>query len=230
MPALAVEQSADPALAAPSPDPEMVLATALVRAGTIDQDALRRALRVQKKLNPPQHLVPILSSLSYVTEDQVLDVVREAKPRIHLGALLVEIGRLSEHDLRTALSLQEHGLEEGKFGDILVRRHFISERDLVRVVAAQLGVPYVDLEVAEVSMALIVRVPLKLCGAWNFFPLREDDKRMVVAFADPLNQNAVKAARALVGDTLIVAMRRAAPSSTQLAGCVAFTSQPVRAK
>ena len=128
----------------------MRLAAALIRAGVVDQATLRRAVRVQQKLNPPRSLFCVLESLGKVTEEQVLEVVRTATLKLHLGELLVELGRISEQDLRTALSLQEHGLEDGKLGDVLVRRHFINERDLGRVVAAQIGVPFIEIDVASV--------------------------------------------------------------------------------
>ena len=105
MSASIAEAAARPKSQASGLSPEMVLAAALVQAGAIDQEKLRRALRVQKKLSPPKRLVPVLENLGYTTEEKVLEVIREAKPRIHLGNLLVELGRLSEHDLRTALSL-----------------------------------------------------------------------------------------------------------------------------
>jgi len=54
------EVVAAPERQAPGLSPEMVLATALVQAGALDKEKLRRTLRVQKKLNPPKRLVPVL--------------------------------------------------------------------------------------------------------------------------------------------------------------------------
>jgi len=148
----------------------------------------------------------------------VLEVVRETKPRIHLGNLLVELGRLSEHDLRTALSLQKHKLEEGKLGDILVRRHFINECDLVRVVAAQIGVPFIDLSAGTLATELFERLPLKICETWSFIPVREEDDQLIVAFADPLNERAVCAARGLAGDSMLVTMASGSSIASAIAG------------
>ena len=208
----------DSAGAAATSSPAMRLAAALIRAGLVDQAALRRAVRVQQKLNPPRPLFSVLENLGKVTEDEVLEVVRTAKPKLHLGELLVELGRLSEQDLKTALSLQEHGLENGKLGDVLVRRHFINERDLGRVVAAQMGVAFTDIDVADVTMKLFERVPLKVCEAWSFFPLREENERLVMAFSDPRNEEALRAARGLAGEDIIVTMASRSSIASAISG------------
>ena len=182
----------------------MRLATALIRAGVVDQATLRRAVKVQKKLDPPKPLITILESLGKISEDQVLDVVRASRLDLRLGELLVELGRVSQRDLHTAVSLQQHGFELGKLGDVLVRRHFISERDLARVIAAQIGVRFTDIDVSQIAMTLIEKVPIKLCEAWSFFPVGEDGERLVMAFADPLDEDALQAARGIAGHEVFV--------------------------
>ena len=99
-----------------------------------------------------------------------------------------------------------------------MRRHFINERDLTRVVAAQIGVPFVDIAVGGLSMELFERIPLKVCESWSFVPVGEENEHLAIAFADPLNENAVRTARGLVGDSILVTMSTSSSIANAIAG------------
>ena len=71
------------------------------------------------------------------------------KPRLQLGALLVEKGLITEAQLSEALV--ERRLNGGFLGETLVRLGFVFEDELARTLAEQAGVPFVNLEANPVD-------------------------------------------------------------------------------
>ena len=76
---------------------------------------------------------------SPLTEPTLATAPAETRPR--LGELLVQAGKLTERDLERALSVQQE--LGGLLGSVLARLGLVSEIDVARTLAAQLGVPLV---------------------------------------------------------------------------------------
>jgi len=68
-------------------------------------------------------------------------VTASTGPRPRLGELLVQAGKLTERDLERALSVQQE--LGGLLGSVLARLGLVSELDIARTLAPQLGVPLV---------------------------------------------------------------------------------------
>src|SRR2546429_9602156 len=86
--------------------------------------------------------------------------------RPHLGALLLEKGLLTVEQLDAALAeRQQNG---GLLGETLVKLGFIFEDELARVLAEQVGVPFVNLDTipVDVTVAAVISRELgeKLCA------------------------------------------------------------------
>jgi type IV pilus assembly protein PilB len=102
-----------------------------------------------------------------------------------LGQILVEQGLLTPDQLRGAMERQ---VETGRsLGRILVSSGAILERDLVRALAAQVGMEFIDLSEADVDPHAATTVPVSLAKRHALFPVRFEEGKLVVAMADPAN-------------------------------------------
>ena len=104
---------------------------------------------------------------------------------------------LTEAQLDAALAEQARS---GKpLGRLLIEQGTISETELVRTLARQVGLEFVDLSerVADPSVATVVSEAL--ARRYQAIPIGWDDGRLVVAMADPSNVFAVDDIRALAG-------------------------------
>jgi type IV pilus assembly protein PilB len=82
----------------------------------------------------------------------------------------------------------------------------IEEQVLVETLALQQGLPYVEPEWSTVDRKLFSRVPLKWYEKHHLLPIRADGAKIIVAFADPLNQDEHQAARQVFGENIIPAI------------------------
>jgi type IV pilus assembly protein PilB len=102
-----------------------------------------------------------------------------------LGQILVEQGLLTPEQLRGAMERQ---VETGRsLGRILVSSGAILERDLVRALAAQVGMEFIDLSETDVDPHAATTVPVALARRHALFPVRFEEGKLVVAMADPAN-------------------------------------------
>jgi type IV pilus assembly protein PilB len=102
-----------------------------------------------------------------------------------LGQILVEQGLLTPEQLRGGMERQ---IETGRsLGRILVSSGVILERDLVRALAAQVGMEFIDLSEADVDPHAATTVPVSLAKRHALFPVRFEEGKLVVAMADPAN-------------------------------------------
>lgn len=112
----------------------------------------------------------------------------EARRRstVRLGELLVREGLLTAHQLEDALTTQK--ARGGRLGDVLVGLGFVDERELARVLAAQLGVDVVDLRSAELDPQVLALLPEDVARDLHAIPIAVEGGRVVVAVSDPLDE------------------------------------------
>ncbi len=179
----------------------------LIREGLITEDQLRYAQRVHAKLTSHRTLLSILEELHYVTKDQVQEALRSSPVSIPLGSLLVELGYINEADLSMVLDNQrEH--PDAKFGQLIVDINLIDENDLLRVLSYQLGFPYIDPAIAEVDPKVFERGKIENYIENKFLPLHYQKDGILVAFADPLNNEQVNAAKKIFGSSIIIGIAK----------------------
>jgi hypothetical protein len=105
---------------------------------------------------------------------------------IKLGDLLVRANVLQESQLKAALAEQQKW--GGRLGEILVRMSLVTEDLLVRALSRQLGIPAVNLEgIQGIPPHVKAKIPLELARELAVVPLqlRDDNKTLVVAMAEP---------------------------------------------
>lgn len=100
-----------------------------------------------------------------------------------LGDLLVQQGHLSQENLDQALVLQAR--EDARLGDILLARNMVSRLDLLKTVAAQYQLTFVDLRGQKPDPRLMHYVDPEDCLSLCFVPWRIEGGTVVLAVAHP---------------------------------------------
>ncbi len=102
-----------------------------------------------------------------------------------LGEVLIEAGLLSEEDLEKALNLQKG--KNKRLGKILIELGIVNEQQIAEALARQLNLPLVDCNDYEITQELLSIVPKKTAEKKIVLPLEKQDKRLLLAMADPLD-------------------------------------------
>ncbi len=114
-------------------------------------------------------------------------MIEKTKKRI--GELLIEDGILSKEGLQSALEHQK--TEGGMIGQVLVRLGLITEENLIAALGNQLGIPYLPLTNYSMNMEAVHLLDEKFCRQHLLLAFDQDDKRIYIAVADPLNGSAI---------------------------------------
>lgn len=111
-----------------------------------------------------------------------------SRPR--LGDLLIAKGMITEAQLKEGLALSVASGE--LLGRVLLGRRWIFEDELARTLAEQLGLPYVNLRHTGIDYDLARVVPSAIGRRAGAIPVGFQGERIRVAFADPLDEEAVQ--------------------------------------
>jgi type IV pilus assembly protein PilB len=117
--------------------------------------------------------------------------------RTPLGALLMREGLLTEAQLDAALAAQ--GRSGKQLGRILIESGTISETDLVRILAKQVGLEYFDLSDTTIDPSAVNLVSETVARRYQAMAVGWEGGKLVVAMADPSNVFALDDIRAITG-------------------------------
>ena len=112
-----------------------------------------------------------------------------ALKKVKIGDLLVEKNKISQEQLDQALKLQS--AQGGKVGDILIQQGYIKEKELLKTLAEQLKMPFVDIEHYDINKEASQRIPEKLSRRYKMLPIDFKDYRFLIAMADPTDVQAL---------------------------------------
>jgi type IV pilus assembly protein PilB len=118
-------------------------------------------------------------------------------PKKPLGQLLLERGLVSQAQLDEALRIQSNTTEQ--LGRILVDLGHVTERDVLRAQAEQLGIPFLELDRTSVDEDVAKAIPQSVVQRYNAVPIRRTGNRLTVAMADPTNVFALDDIRLITG-------------------------------
>lgn len=164
---------------------------ALVAAGVINEEQLARALRVQSLLEDPRQLVDVLVELGYGERAALNEAITRQGKSLRLGDLLLEQGIITADALAMGLQLQrESGL---RLGEALIQIGAINERTLLRNVAHQTGVPYIEPNINMIDPELLRGLSPDYLLRYLFVPfIRGEDGVLTVVVteleSDPTRQ------------------------------------------
>ncbi len=102
-----------------------------------------------------------------------------------LGSLLVELGIITSAQLNEAMEERER---TGKpLGHILVEFGFVGEKDMLNVIADNLGMEVVELKGKEIPPDVLGTIEATIARAYSIIPVAKDNGTVTVALSDPLN-------------------------------------------
>ncbi len=115
----------------------------------------------------------------------------------HLGTMLLEEGLLTREQLDHAVAVQaDSGTPLGR---VLVDEGLVQETELVKALARQIGIEYVDLTEVSIDPSAAALVPDYIAERYTVIPIALEDSKLVVAMADPANVLAIDDLRAITG-------------------------------
>ncbi|MGI9591877.1 MAG: GspE/PulE family protein, partial [Myxococcota bacterium] len=176
------------------------IARILVEEEAISEQSLAYAQRIRSKLEEERPLLDILKELGAVDEKRVHDVLATRRMEIPLGELLVEFGHIAAADLAEALEIQGSSPDpKPRLGEVLVDQRFIADRELAEALAFQLGLDHLEPDFKDLDRALIAAAPPSWLSQHEFVPIERRADKVVVAFADPMDEDRIAAAETVFG-------------------------------
>ena len=117
-----------------------------------------------------------------------------------LGEILAQTAKLAPEKLEEALAAQRGDQAGSRLGDILVRQKAVSEEDVLRALAIQLDLPFVErIEPDQVPGELAAKIPIHFAKQARVLPLGMAGEAVRIAVADPLDTAAQDSVSMLVG-------------------------------
>lgn len=105
--------------------------------------------------------------------------------RKQLGDLLIDRGLITNEHLEDALKKQKVSGEP--LGELLVKSKYVAEQDLLKILAEQLGLDFVELSEYKIDLSAVAMVPQNTAKKNMILPIGFEDGKLVVATADPTN-------------------------------------------
>jgi type IV pilus assembly protein PilB len=114
-----------------------------------------------------------------------------------LGQIMLELGFITSEQLD--LALEEHRRSPKSLGRVLIDMGYIKEGDLVRALAEQVGLEFVDLTEYPIDATATALLPEALARRYRAMPIGERDGKLLVAMSDPANVYALDDIRTITG-------------------------------
>ena len=116
-----------------------------------------------------------------------------------MADIFVESGLVSEEQLSQALDKQRQLKTQEPVGDLLVSMGLITERDRVRCLGEQWGVPYLDLTDIQIPDDVVSAVTQELARRFKIIPIERTPKKLTLAMKNPLDIFAIDEIRLITG-------------------------------
>ena len=107
-----------------------------------------------------------------------------------LGEILLSYGMISSKNLARALKVQKE--KNKRIGEVVIDLGFVTQDQINWIISKQLDIPYVRIELEQLNLDLIRKFPEYLIKNYRLIPLTETDHTLVVAMADPTDDEAIK--------------------------------------
>jgi hypothetical protein len=150
---------------------------------------------IRRDISPELMLVSPLDTSENLLAELIAERVCEAR-REPLGALLSEAGLLDPGEVEFALA---RARSEGKrLGEILIEYDLVSSSDVIRVVAEQRGLPFLDIGTLRVDPAAAKLLPIDFARSLRTLPIGFVRGLPIVALSDPSDDDAMHGTRAIL--------------------------------
>ncbi|MGH3116964.1 MAG: hypothetical protein ACRDQ2_07585 [Gaiellales bacterium] len=149
----------------------------------------------RRDISPELMLVSPLDTSENVLAELIAERVCEAR-REPLGALLSQAGLLTPREIDFALA---RARSEGKrLGEILIEYGLVTSADVIRLVAKQRGLPFLDIAALSVDPAAAKLLPIDFARSLRTLPIGFVRGLPVVALADPTDEDAMHGTREIL--------------------------------
>jgi Type II secretion system (T2SS), protein E, N-terminal domain len=153
------------------------------------------AAPLRRDISPELMLVSPPDTSENLLAELIAERVRQARPE-PLGALLSEAGLLDAGEVDFALARAR--IEGKRLGEILIEYGLVSSTDVIRVVAAQRGLPFFDIGKLAVDPAAAKLLPIEFARSLRTLPIGFVRGLPVVAMADPSDDGAMHDTRTIL--------------------------------
>ena len=109
--------------------------------------------------------------------------------RRQLGQMLVESGLATEDQIQSALETPAR--TDVRLGEALTMAKAVHTQDIFQTLSEQFGVPFVRLSEFDIEPDALERIPQEEMRRLRVIPLMLDNRRLVVAMADPSDSEAI---------------------------------------
>jgi general secretion pathway protein E len=135
---------------------------------------------------------------------QTMEIAISGVDERALGQILLRQQKISQAQLEDALDAQRE--EGGRIGEILTRRGFATDEEVLQALSQQLDLPLMnELKPEECDAELALKVPINFAKQHRLIPVRRLGRAVEVAVADPLDVHALDdVARTLGAEVLTV--------------------------
>lgn len=116
-----------------------------------------------------------------------------------LGRILIKMGQVTRTQVHEALEIQKQ--KGGPIGQILVELGHVREEVLQLALAAQVGMPPIDLNNADIPAEVINQISAQMANTYNIVPVdfSPETRELTIALASPDNFQATDDLKTLLG-------------------------------
>ena len=117
-----------------------------------------------------------------------------------LGECLIQAGVITLEDLHAALAEQRRTGD--RLGVVLIRLNLVTEKQVTKALAHQIGLPYVSLADDPPERSAIVIIPRHVALEKVCIGIKVEKNVLTVAIADPLSRDVAHDLERLTGHTI----------------------------
>lgn len=164
----------------------------LIKEGLLSEDQLEQALTLQKKQKTYKPLGEICTELKFISKLQLRRILSKHRKMIRIGDLLINLGLITEAQLKEALIQQKQKKIGSKIGEVLIDLGFITEEILINTLSIQLGVPKVIPDPNLIDRSLMEGISEDFLTRNEVLPAFKEDNILTVIMSNPLDDETIR--------------------------------------
>lgn len=116
-----------------------------------------------------------------------------------IGEIFLNLGLINRDQLNQAIEKQKLLKRQEALGDVLVNMGFITEKDRVRGLGEQWGVPFIDVADLEIDASITKLVAENVARKLKILPIAKKNGKLTLAMKNPLDIFAIDEVRMMTG-------------------------------
>lgn len=114
-----------------------------------------------------------------------------------IGELLLEKKIITKEQLEKAK--REQKIKKGKLGSILVKLGYIDEKQLIKFMGKQFGIPSIFVEEVDITEQVVRLIEPKMAQKLKIFPVKRKGRTLFLAMVDPMDMTAISEVQFALG-------------------------------